>query len=144
MKKAGWIATIAAGVVLVGGGAWGATTLAAQPTGDSQIYIDNAAPEASATPEVTPTPTVEPTPEVTESPALSADEDLFLSGARDAAIVDGLDISDEELLAGGYRACDMIAAAGTTELGHEERAVPLTSTAVHNGFAKLASEYLCG
>lgn len=101
MKTSGWIATVAAGVVLVGGGAWGATTLAAQPTGDSQIYIDNAAPEASATPEATLTPSAEPIPEV----EYTADESELLELIR-WRYVDNTGWSEADLMQAAHWVCD--------------------------------------
>ena len=138
MKKAGWIASIAAGVVLVGGGAWGATTLAAEPTTSAGGVSDTAAPvepEPSATPEATPTPTVEATPEVEHSDL----EQLFIDWARPLAngyIADipGLDeMSDDELLSAIDAACEaqgseatdiVVEMPATDERGHLENPSP--------------------
>jgi len=120
MKKAGWMATVAAGVVLVGGGAWGATMLAVSDEAEVAAAPISPTPEVSATPtaEATPaptaTPTVEPTSEVTETPEVehSELEQLFIDWARPLANdyianIPGLDeMSDEELLAAIDLACE--------------------------------------
>lgn len=134
MKKAGWIATVATGVVLVGGGAWAATTLPVNDEGAAAV-VETAAPtpEASATPEAT--PTAEPTPEVEHSDL----EQLFIDWARPLAngyIADipGLDeMSDDELLAAIDAACKaqgseatdiVVEMPATDELGHLENPSP--------------------
>lgn len=116
MKKAGWIATVAAGVVLVGGGAWGATTLAALPTTSAGGVSDTAAPvepEPSATPEATPTPTVEATTEVeSEAAQFAAYIRPFLAPLEfhptDDEVADALSATCEAEAAGESDATDPI------------------------------------
>lgn len=147
MKKAGWIATVAAGVVLVGGGAWAAATLAVSDEGTAAV-VETAAPTpaASATPEATPTPTAEPTPEDTPTPTLEAvetpapveelapveetpqdpkpappltEDQIFLQWANEWMAHYGMQMADADMLAALNRACGIVAS------GSEERAIPV-------------------
>lgn len=107
MKKAGWIATVAAGVVLVGGGAWAATTLAVSDEGTAAVVETTApTPAASATPEAT--PTAEVTPEVT----YTADESELLDLIR-WRYVDNTGWSEADLMQAAHWVCDEL--AGGTE-----------------------------
>lgn len=102
MKKAGWIATIAAGVVLVAGGAWGATTLASNPEMEQTAPYTS---EATATPEPTGTPTSEPTPEVT----YTADESELLELIR-WRYVDNTGWNAADLMQAAHWVCDELTA----------------------------------
>lgn len=152
MKKPALIATIATGVVLVGGGAWGATMLAAddEPAGVEAVHVSDA---PSATPE--PTPTLEPTPEVTETaePELSADESEFIYGARQK-VAGYVEITDPDLLAAGYDICAEMDAweqpapeVDRTATAVEGIRVPaldgLEGTVMHNDINSMALKYLC-
>lgn len=158
MKKAGIIATVAAGVVLVGGGAWGATTLAAQPTATSETRIITAAPEASATPEATPTPTVEAAPVVIESSAPVEDptlamtnEEKFVYFAGQDVRGWGIDITDDELMTAGLYYCEQ--APLVEESAQWEADIPGSApevvsiegagSAPNAGLNRVADEYLC-
>ena len=111
MKKAGIAAIAAAGIVVLGGGAWAATTLPVNDEGTAAV-VETAAPtpEASATPEAT--PTAEPTPEVEHSDL----EQLFIDWARPEVssyvenIPDIDTMTDEELLDALYAACTALEA----------------------------------
>ena len=142
MKKAGWIATVATGVVLVGGGAWGATMLAVSDEGSTTATAVTPTPEPIVTPEVTPTPSVEPTPtptptptpEVVETPAPVVTEEpapepvepapltedqIFLQWANEWMAHYGMQMADADMLAALNRACGIVAS------GSEERAIPV-------------------
>lgn len=117
MKKPALIASITAGVILIGGGGWAATTLATNDEG-STTAVETPAPTNETTPEptveptpdVTPTPTVEPTTTPTPEPTYSDEERIFLDWATPLLAAEDVQMAEDEMLGYLYAACEEIAA----------------------------------
>lgn len=105
VKKSGIIATAAAGVVLVGGGAWAATAIASdEPAAQPEIVTTpggepNSVPVETATPE--PSAEATPTSEAPASPVVEA--------GRESADSWGISITDAEILEVRDYICDGLA-----------------------------------
>src|SRR5690606_19116743 len=117
MKTSTLVASIAAGVVIVGGGIWGVNALTGEPDTESAPVVTET-PAASAdpveTPAVEPTPEVEPTSApVTVEPQPTADpltpEDEYLRASGEIVRGFGYEITDDELMAAGDYSCEKIA-----------------------------------
>lgn len=167
MKKPALIATIATGVVLVGGGAWGATMLAVddEPAGVEAVHVSDmpsATPTVEPTPEVTetatptPAPVVTPTstPEPVETPAPEpveeapqepepvapeppSNEESFLAQARMLTALSGMD--DATILGPVPMACDMPYAGA----GQDTQPFPDLDIGTNGNYISLAHDLMC-
>lgn len=111
MKTSGWVATITAGIVILGGGAWAATTLPASDEGEV------AAVEETPTPTPTIEPSVTPTPEATPTSELSGSDAIFVEWANPLLSAIGppySEMSDAEMLGYLRQAC-AIESSGSDE-----------------------------
>lgn len=145
MKKPALIATITAGVVVLGGGAWAATTLPASDEGEVAAVEETPTPTPTIEPSVTPTPEVAPTPtptpEVVETPEPEPEpQDPYITAATDALAGWGKTLPEDEIWAAGYHVCDEIAAGVT--MG-DFNPLPQFGVAINGDIARAAQDHLC-
>lgn len=116
MKTSSVVASIAAGVVIVGGGIFAVQALTADPGGEAHTIDDYAHSDVTETPEavetatVEPDETVEPAPEETVTPEYSESDQIFLDWAQGILAYDGLEVTDTDLLMYLDKACAEYAA----------------------------------
>lgn len=154
MKKPALIATIAAGVVLVGGGAWGATMLAvsdesagvAVETVEPSVTpsaVPTADPTAEVTETATPEPVATPTPEVVETPAPVEEPERDPRAAELQAGLAGWGIttySDADVITAADYVCSELA-AGVSH--YDVIALPNEGNGVNGEFVYTATYSYC-
>lgn len=147
MKTSGWVASAIGAVVVVGGGIWAATTL---PANDETAYTGAYEPAITETPEASPEPVETPAVEPSEAPETvvptptveyTEAESEYLYGAQATVQLNGVQISDADLLAAGYEICEQLGDSNNYE---SVRVVDgLDGTVLHNDLNSTARSYLC-